>query len=97
MAGAPGSVALRGNERRRLIAQARRTRDQYSEDSALLKANHEEWRKRYVDQWIAIYRGDVYGPTKTQDELIRRLRARGVPVLRAVFHYFSPVRRLRIV
>lgn len=97
MVQAVGPVMLGEKERKNLIARARRGRDQYSRDTALLKAKHEVWRPQYADKWIAIYDGEVYGPTKTQDELIRELRAAKVPVPRVVFHYFSSTRTLRIV
>jgi hypothetical protein len=91
------TVTLGERQRQKLTATAKSVRPQYSRDAALLKTKHDRWRRRYADQWIAIFDGKVYGPAKSQDELLEKLHTVGLPAERAVFHYFSPTRRLRIV
>lgn len=83
--------------RKKLIGRARRTRDQYLSDSAMLKTRHEKWRGRYANNWIAIYSGEVYGPASSRDELMATLHEAGVPQRRAIVHFFSETRKLRIL
>lgn len=85
------------HHRQRLVRKAKSLRTQYDRDAEILAANHDEWRARYAGMWIAIHKGKVHGPEDTQTSLIGKLKTLGIAPERAVFHYFAPVRHLRVV
>lgn len=84
------------NQRANLVAKARQLRPQFLQDTEFLLENQDDWRERFINNWIGIYKGKIYGPAETQGEVIDSLRKAHLSIRRAVFKFFPQETHIRI-
>lgn len=73
--------------------QLDREMQEFGESEQFLNSHHKEFVKRYPDQWVGIYRGKLIAHALALEDVIAKLRKRGVPPGRALVRFMATKRR----
>lgn len=69
--------------------QARKDQERFDRDLSYLLSRRDEWRKKYPNRWIAIYREEVVAAEDTGERLLAELRRRRVPLEQVIIDFVT--------
>lgn len=71
--------------------------EHYKEDVLFYEKKEEELKKKYPDQWVAIFDKEVVGIDKNLDSLIKSLEAKDISARRTFIEFLSTKEKIMIL
>ena len=65
-------------------------RDRSRKDSATIEKIRADYTRKYPNTWIAVHRGEIFGPSEDAKDLVTLLKERSIEPSQASFGYLDP-------